>query len=455
MLQQRLISWTVNNTTKYEVGYANTGNNCPGEFRNTAAPGLQNAYDANGNLTLDVGRNLSLAYNNHNLPTSISSPAGAIANVYRADGVKTNKYVYDASGRTVLGEKYLGSLVLNLGLPLRILHADGSIELNANLQPTYYYHLKDHLGNVRAVVSPTVTNSLEVVQTNDYYPFGMSMSKNSTTTPYNKYKYNGKEEQEMPGKWLDYGARFYDAQLGRWHSVDPHAENYYAWSPYHYAANNPIIMLDPDGRDWYQSTGKEGAVMWQKGSADVEGFKNIGANYTQNIGEGISITFTQNEATSMTESVLSPNDFKTQMSGKFDENGKPIKKEGELGNCYYQAGEMVKKSGAESLPGDANKADDGIKYMDKQIDKGNSARVYVDRNNDGKGDHWVAISSRTTDLKTNQKSYGFFDPAATYSNKGGVNNTFNVVDGKLTGTANAYQSRKVTYEVVQVRKNKN
>jgi hypothetical protein len=116
---------------------------------------------------------------------------------------------------------------------------------------------------------------------------------------------------------------------------------------------------------------------------------------------------------------------------------------------------MVKKSGAESLPGDANKADDGIKYMDKQIDKGNSARVYVDRNNDGKGDHWVAISSRTTDLKTNQKSYGFFDPAATYSNKGGVNNTFNVVDGKLTGTANAYQSRKVTYEVVQVRKNKN
>ena len=99
-------------------------------------------------------------------------------------------------------------------LPLRILHADSSIELNASLQPTYYYRLKDHLGNVRAVVSPTVTNSLEVVQTTDYYPFGMSMSKNSTTTPYNKYKYNGKEEQEMPGKWLDYGARMYDAQLG-------------------------------------------------------------------------------------------------------------------------------------------------------------------------------------------------------------------------------------------------
>lgn len=143
------------------------------------------------------------------------------------------------------------------------------------------------------------------------------------------------------------------------------------------------------------------------------------------------------------------------MSGKFDENGKPIKKEGEAGNCYFQAGEMVKKSGAESLPGDTNKANDGIKYIDIQIDKGNSTRVHVDRDADGKGNHWVAISSRTTDLKTNQKSYGFFDPATTHANKGGINNKFTIDNGILTGTANAYQSRKVSYEVVQVRKNKN
>jgi RHS repeat-associated protein len=145
----------------------------------------------------------------------------------------------------------------NLGLPLRIHHADGSIELNANLQPTYYYHLKDHasaalstdLGNVRAVVSHSATNGLEVVQTTDYYPFGMS--RNNATTPYNKYKYNGKEKQEIPGKWLDYGARFYDAQLGRWHSVDPLAEKSIRWSSYTYAKDNPIRFIDPDGMfDW-------------------------------------------------------------------------------------------------------------------------------------------------------------------------------------------------------------
>jgi hypothetical protein len=36
----------------------------------------------------------------------------------------------------------------------------------------------------------------------------------------------------------------------RFTSVDPHAENYYSWSPYHYAANNPLRITDPTGEDW-------------------------------------------------------------------------------------------------------------------------------------------------------------------------------------------------------------
>jgi RHS repeat-associated protein len=94
------------------------------------------------------------------------------------------------------------------------------------------------------VVNPSATNAALISQTNDYYPFGMCYTK--MPGPFvNKRKYNGKlkrsgnpdpsgEEQEMPGRWLDYGARFYDPQLGRWHGVDPLAEVSRRWSPYNY-----------------------------------------------------------------------------------------------------------------------------------------------------------------------------------------------------------------------------
>ncbi|SFG78211.1 RHS repeat-associated core domain-containing protein, partial [Prevotella sp. KH2C16] len=106
--------------------------------------------------------------------------------------------------------------------------------------------LRDHLGNNRLVVDEHGA----IKQVNHYYPFGGLMGESQNFTSTQRYKYNGKELNRMHGlDWYDYGARHFDASIGRWMCVDPLAEKYYPISPYVYCLDNPVRFIDEDGMD--------------------------------------------------------------------------------------------------------------------------------------------------------------------------------------------------------------
>ena len=122
--------------------------------------------------------------------------------------------------------------------------------------PTIHYYQTDHLGNIRQVLSSDGV----LQEQNDYYAFGMrQLREDYPLLASNKYKYNGKELETFNNfETLDYGARFYDPELARWHSVDPLTESYYSQSPYHFSGNNPIRLLDLNGMnygDYYKENG--------------------------------------------------------------------------------------------------------------------------------------------------------------------------------------------------------
>jgi RHS repeat-associated protein len=117
-----------------------------------------------------------------------------------------------------------------------------------------------------------------VLEMNNYYPFGMlneGLSDPGITDPINNYKYNEKElQKDLSLNWLDYGARFYDPQIGRWHSMDPLAEISRRWSPYNYVRNNPIRNIDPDGMMHTDANGNETADSPEEAQSEYQKYYN-------------------------------------------------------------------------------------------------------------------------------------------------------------------------------------
>src|SRR5690554_1842629 len=105
----------------------------------------------------------------------------------------------------------------------------------------YWYH-PDHLGS-----SSYITNlNGEISQHMEYLPFGETLVEEHLNSNNSPFKFNAKEMDAETGNYY-YGARYYDPRTSIFLSVDPLAEKYPNWNPYHYVHQNPINLIDPTG----------------------------------------------------------------------------------------------------------------------------------------------------------------------------------------------------------------
>ncbi|WP_051230794.1 DUF6443 domain-containing protein [Epilithonimonas caeni] len=291
-------------------------------------------YDPNGNMTMMPDKGISsIAYNYLDLPTEIKQGDNSLQYFYRADGVKLKKIftLNNEEGTTIVNTEYLDGFQYStpniepirkaLEVPddstIRVVTAGeeeafessdrvvvvdpgGPVvdDMILSFFPTaegyydyenlrYIYQYKDHIGNVRISYVKSTNNTLKVMDTNDYYPFGMSFLKRPVKTvydpmaiPYN-YKYGNKELQEFGG--YDFGARIYFQDAVIFGQHDPLSEQ--TLQPYAYSYNNPIMFGDPTGMspvDWTQKSSLDameagpddwyrdsfGNVTWQDSQAD-------------------------------------------------------------------------------------------------------------------------------------------------------------------------------------------
>ena len=207
------------------------------------------------------------------------------AYIYGQDGQRSNKYTQSSetlyfnkmwtlhtdSGNNVYGGQSAKNIYLG---ETRIV-----TKLNSGRNPTYqeeyykqYYYHSDHLGSA-SLISDYKGDEYQRIE---YTPYGETWVEKTQNTglEYLPYKFTSKEIDEETGLYY-YGARYLDPRYSRWISIDPALGEYIPKAPineeakrynqnlpgmggvynhinfqlYHYASNNPVRYIDPDGRE--------------------------------------------------------------------------------------------------------------------------------------------------------------------------------------------------------------
>ena len=118
----------------------------------------------------------------------------------------------------------------------------GYVPNDTTREETFFYH-SDHLGSTSYITD----DKANITQYDAYLPYGELLVDEHSSSEELPYKFNGKELDEETGLYY-YGARYMDPKISMWLGVDPMIEKYPEISPYIYCHNNPIVLIDPDGR---------------------------------------------------------------------------------------------------------------------------------------------------------------------------------------------------------------
>jgi len=149
--------------------------------------------------------------------------------IYNGNGQVMSEYKYNKNGTQYLDNGYIygnGQKVSRF-----------MIDTEGNY--TYEYFHNNYLGSAQAITNSSGT----VSWSRDYYPFGSDKDAGGTG---NDYKFTGKQwddESDLYYSWH----RYYDPEIGRFIQVDPMWDKYPSLTPYHYCANNPLVLVDPEG----------------------------------------------------------------------------------------------------------------------------------------------------------------------------------------------------------------
>ncbi|MDO5614812.1 MAG: DUF6443 domain-containing protein [Cruoricaptor ignavus] len=222
-------------------------------------------YDNNGNMTNLLDKDITdIKYNFLNLPSSVtfsdfiveSTPISTLLQykttnyAYRADGVKLQKkqFYFERNNSVETIDYYLDGFQYQNSVLQFVPTAEGYYDF---IKKSYIYNYLDHLGNVRLSYYRNSTNIPEILEENNYYPFGLKHQGHNnavSTNNFYNYKYQSQELQETG--FYSFKWRNYMPDVGRFFNVDPLAEEFPYNGVYNFSENRVVDGIELEGLEW-------------------------------------------------------------------------------------------------------------------------------------------------------------------------------------------------------------